>query len=428
MKILYVVHAYPWVDFSGAPLVAGKYALAALHAGHDVAILTPKIPMNELPPPSGSEYEQIKQLNWHSIPNWTTQAFTHSQFNMPGEPWKFPDFVPDLVHVIDWVGIAPSLFKTLKSIPVPVIRHICNFEDVCHFIEPVHRYASGQPCKPPLSAENCAACVTNKFQLTLGSGRLDLGELKHQLDLIEREVWLNNFSNTEARIEVLKKHMADFYDHLVFPSQSIHDYWKDFVDTKLPMTIIPHGVTIAKQKVHRQDQTALNCIYVGGPHYRKGWPILEKAFSAIYEQGNDNIHLRVYGFSPEFVSPLRAYPKVEFHGVFLPRHAAEVFSWADVGIVPSHFETFCLAVREMMLCGVVPIASRAFGIPEVVLDGETGYLIDATEPNQIVDRITFLSDNKDRLEVLRRNLGSVQINKPIDEFASLLAIYEKMVK
>jgi Glycosyltransferase len=42
--------------------------------------------------------------------------------------------------------------------------------------------------------------------------------------------------------------------------------------------------------------------------------------------------------------------------------------------LPSELESFGLAALEAMACEVVPIATRAGGLPEVVDHGKTGYL------------------------------------------------------
>ena len=52
----------------------------------------------------------------------------------------------------------------------------------------------------------------------------------------------------------------------------------------------------------------------------------------------------------------------------------DYLSASDVLLLPSEQESFGLAALEAMACEVPVIASRVGGIPEVVTDGETGFL------------------------------------------------------
>lgn len=62
--------------------------------------------------------------------------------------------------------------------------------------------------------------------------------------------------------------------------------------------------------------------------------------------------------------------------VFLGRHGSveEILSCADLFLLPSQSESFGLAALEAMACAAPVVASHAGGLPEVVVDGETGYL------------------------------------------------------
>ncbi len=52
----------------------------------------------------------------------------------------------------------------------------------------------------------------------------------------------------------------------------------------------------------------------------------------------------------------------------------EILSIADVFLMPSGSETFGLAALEAMACEVPVVASRIGGLPELVVDGESGFL------------------------------------------------------
>jgi N-acetyl-alpha-D-glucosaminyl L-malate synthase BshA len=71
----------------------------------------------------------------------------------------------------------------------------------------------------------------------------------------------------------------------------------------------------------------------------------------------------------------------------------EKIAMADVLLMPSELESFGLAALEAMACEVVPICTNVGGVPEVVDDGETGFLADVGDVDTMSARaIEILSD------------------------------------
>jgi starch synthase len=64
-------------------------------------------------------------------------------------------------------------------------------------------------------------------------------------------------------------------------------------------------------------------------------------------------------------------------GRYIPlQDLIHVHSGAAVFVCPSIYEPFGLVNLEAMACETAVVASRVGGIPEIVVDGETGYLVD----------------------------------------------------
>jgi L-malate glycosyltransferase len=68
--------------------------------------------------------------------------------------------------------------------------------------------------------------------------------------------------------------------------------------------------------------------------------------------------------------------KVEHHVLFLGKqnHVERLIPQAHVLLMPSDLESFGLVALEAMACGVVPVATRVGGVPELIADGEDGFL------------------------------------------------------
>ncbi len=79
----------------------------------------------------------------------------------------------------------------------------------------------------------------------------------------------------------------------------------------------------------------------------------------------------------------------------------DYLSASDVLLLPSEQESFGLAALEAMACEVPVVASRVGGIPEVVTEGETGFLSDVGDVEKMAEDAARLLANK----ALRQEMG-----------------------
>jgi starch synthase len=92
----------------------------------------------------------------------------------------------------------------------------------------------------------------------------------------------------------------------------------------------------------------------------------------------------------------------------LPRpEVIQIMSHATVFVCPSIYEPFGMVNTEAMACEAAVVASRTGGIPEIVVEGETGLLVDvgetADEYGTPLDRAGFARALADAVNALVRD-------------------------
>jgi len=92
---------------------------------------------------------------------------------------------------------------------------------------------------------------------------------------------------------------------------------------------------------------------------------------------------------------------VVFTGYVPEADKADYFNLAEVFFFPSAMEGFGLAVGEAMSSGLPVVVSNRGSIPELVVDGEGGFVSDPTDPARFAERLRLLLGDA----ALRRKLG-----------------------
>ena len=85
-----------------------------------------------------------------------------------------------------------------------------------------------------------------------------------------------------------------------------------------------------------------------------------------------------------------------------PRVLALYYQAADVSVHAATAETFGLAIAEALACGTPVVASDVGGIPEVIDDGDTGFLVPPGDSTTMANRIAELLEDEGK----RRRMGA----------------------
>ena len=144
----------------------------------------------------------------------------------------------------------------------------------------------------------------------------------------------------------------------------------------------------------------------GSFEQRKGQPVLFDALSRLACGPLPDIHLMLVGDGPdekllrERVVDMGLAKSVSFFP--FTRWPERVFARVDITVLPSLYkEGLPNVLLESMAMGVPVIASRLGGVPEIVLQGETGYMVKPGNSGQLADAILTLWADQDA----RRKMG-----------------------
>jgi len=95
-----------------------------------------------------------------------------------------------------------------------------------------------------------------------------------------------------------------------------------------------------------------------------------------------------------------------------PSKVAALFRAADIYLHSSRADTFPTVVLEAMACGLPVVASAVGGVPEQVIDGETGFLVRSGDVAEMTRRIKQLIDDR----ALARRFGSAAARRAVCHF------------
>lgn len=140
----------------------------------------------------------------------------------------------------------------------------------------------------------------------------------------------------------------------------------------------------------------------------KGFEFAISAFSLLKKKGSA-AQLIIAGGGPlrtcleEKVKELGLESCVTFTGVLSQEELLAIFNRATILVVPSLMESFGLVILEAMQMQRPVIGSRVEGIPEVILDGETGLLVPPQNPLALCEAIETLLEQPDKTIRLGKN-------------------------
>jgi glycosyltransferase involved in cell wall biosynthesis len=99
--------------------------------------------------------------------------------------------------------------------------------------------------------------------------------------------------------------------------------------------------------------------------------------------------------------PLRWYrdqfPNLIYEPPRAHREVLRLMQSCDVLVLPSIVEGRALVQQEAMACGLPLIATRNAGGDDLIVEGETGFLVPIRSPEAIAEKINWCAANRSRI-------------------------------
>jgi len=180
--------------------------------------------------------------------------------------------------------------------------------------------------------------------------------------------------------------------------------------------------------VPREEFNLLFCGRLNSRRPHKTVDILLKAMPRILQR--HTVELNIIGTGPrldEYTTLARTLGlgrAVHFLGFIDPSDLPAHYARADLFALPSARESFPLVLLEAMASGLPVVATAVGGVPEMVVDGETGLLVPPDDPGALAEAVNSLLDDPERMRAMgEKGRDTVREHYTWDKVAERMAEY-----
>jgi glycosyltransferase involved in cell wall biosynthesis len=193
-----------------------------------------------------------------------------------------------------------------------------------------------------------------------------------------------------------KTRELDLAEIVICPSAFVLDSLPEQTRLTKKCVVAPFGSpSYTTYEPHGTDGKPLRILFAGALSQRKG---LADLFAAMKLVKSSDAELVVMG---SLILPIQFYRNQFAHFIYEPPrpHAAvlRLMGSCDVLVLPSIVEGRALVQQEAMACGLPLIVTRNAGGEDLIVEGETGFVVPAGSPAALAEKIDWFLENRDRL-------------------------------
>ena len=369
MKICVVSNLFPPRIIGGAEVMASHVAQALRAAGHTVSVVT-TAPRAETGSDVGRDVRihriatgnlywpgaapaaplALKPL-WHAIDLWNPVVYRRVREIVRKES-------PDVVHTHNLGGLSAAVWSAARAERVPIVHTPHDYALTC--VRAMRLTRGGRICERP-----CATCGI-------------------------RGAWLRRLSEMVAAVAapsrfVLERHLALGF----FRRAQAH--------------IVPYALADTPAIVAGAGEGPLGVLLLGQLRAHKG---IRVVLEALAKAPDVDLRLDIAG-TGELMAACRAAAvndaRIQVHGFVAGPAKSSLFARSHVLLCPSTWwDVSPVVILEAFAHGLPVVASRIGGIPELVDDGRTGFLVEPGDAAGLARRLRQLAADRHLLRTLSK--------------------------
>jgi glycosyltransferase involved in cell wall biosynthesis len=325
---------------------------------------------------------------------------------------KIRSFKPDIVHCHNLSrNISPSPLHAARKCKTPIVMTIHDYHLICPKTWLIDR--EGTACR-------------------YGFGRRCIYQNCHTFKRGYRYFpyqWLKIF-----KVFIHRNIISKNVDVFILPSAVLADWFKKNMHVK-QVEVLPNFVQASEISPARLKDTKI-ILYVGRLSKEKGIEYLIRAMPmvrvkvpqaklVIIGTGLDRVRLE------KLVTNLNISEAVSFSGYIQHENLRRYYEDAEVVVIPSIWmESFGLVAIEALASGTPVIASGIGGLPELVQQGKTGYIVQPKNTDDLAGRVIEVLSNFELATEMSRSARQWAEESFSAEgyYKRLLRIYENVRK
>lgn len=315
------------------------------------------------------------------------------------------DVRPDIAHIH---GIAhetsPSILPVLKKAGIPVVQTLHDYKLLC----PNTNFANQHGV--------CEACKGHHYY--------NVVRYRCKRDSLAASILAGVEMYTHKLLQIYEKNV----DIFITPSQFLKDKAREH-GIKNKIVQLPNFIEVERIQPYYEPENYF--VYCGRLVAVKG---VRTLLAAMRDLGQSHLYIAGTGdLEPELQAYVRQHQinNVTFVGHLGTEPLLQLIQRAQFMVAPSEwYENYPMSVLEALACGTPVIGANIGGIPEIVVDGQTGLLFEPGNVAQLREKIVYLLQHRDQAIQMGRNGRAqvAQINHPHYHYEKTMEVYQQLMK